>query len=576
MSILCLIWVSAILTSKSFINQKSIVAVALILGIILLVIYAIHFYVKNLKVKNKYSVNKHTVNLEDSSSYEEILRSLRNQEFLVNFTNYLNSPGDFQNKINKALTILGKHSKVERVYIFEDYDNGKFTKNTFEWCKPGIASEKGNYQQVSYMPSLLGWKTQLMKDGVIHLNNLNNLPVNLTKALFIRKVNSFIVLPIYVFNNFFGFIGLDNCESFYWDNMEIGFLKTTSMMLSNAFERRLSEEELKNSEIKFKNLFNHSSDAVFIYDLQGNLQEVNNRACEALELPKEILLKKHIESVFPPDRVPRERLYQTLEPQDITVFESEFVKKSGKVFPVEINSRPIIFNNEDAVWCVARDISERKEVQRQILSAIIQTEERERGRIAQDLHDGLGPLLSSLKLYAKVLGTAADMEKRGQLLQTTNEVIDESMMLIKEISNNLSPSVLNDFGLASAIQSFCKKITLTKEIEIKFDSNVFDQRFETNVEMVLFRILKELVNNTIKHALATRIEIFLLRTDKTLSLIYSDNGVGFDIKRVLDSKSSGMGISSIINRINSINGRLMFDSLAEKGIQVKIEVELKS
>ena len=576
MSILCLIWVSAILTSKSFINQKSIVAVALILGIILLVIYAIHFYVKNLKVKNKYSVNKHTVNLEDSSSYEEILRSLRNQEFLVNFTNYLNSPGDFQNKINKALTILGKHSKVERVYIFEDYDNGKFTKNTFEWCKPGIASEKGNYQQVSYMPSLLGWKTQLMKDGVIHLNNLNNLPVNLTKALFIRKVNSFIVLPIYVFNNFFGFIGLDNCESFYWDNMEIGFLKTISMMLSNAFERRLSEEELKNSEIKFKNLFNHSSDAVFIYDLQGNLQEVNNRACEALELPKEILLKKHIESVFPPDRVPRERLYQTLEPQDITVFESEFVKKSGKVFPVEINSRPIIFNNENAVWCVARDISERKEVQRQILSAIIQTEERERGRIAQDLHDGLGPLLSSLKLYAKVLGTAADMEKRGQLLQTTNEVIDESMMLIKEISNNLSPSVLNDFGLASAIQSFCKKITLTKEIEIKFDSNVFDQRFETNVEMVLFRILKELVNNTIKHALASRIEIFLLRTDKTLSLIYSDNGVGFDIKRVLDSKSSGMGISSIINRINSINGRLMFDSLAEKGIQVKIELELKS
>ena len=576
MSILCLIWVSAILTSKSFINQKSIVAGALILGIILLVIYAIHFYVKNLKVKNKYSVNKHTVNLEDSSSYEEILRSLRNQEFLVNFTNYLNSPGDFQNKINKALTILGKHSKVERVYIFEDYDNGKFTKNTFEWCKPGIASEKGNYQQVSYMPSLLGWKTQLMKDGVIHLNNLNNLPVNLTKALFIRKVNSFIVLPIYVFNNFFGFIGLDNCESFYWDNMEIGFLKTISMMLSNAFERRLSEEELKNSEIKFKNLFNHSSDAVFIYDLQGNLQEVNNRACEALELPKEILLKKHIESVFPPDRVPRERLYQTLEPQDITVFESEFVKKSGKVFPVEINSRPIIFNNENAVWCVARDISERKEVQRQILSAIIQTEEKERGRIAQDLHDGLGPLLSSLKLYAKVLGTAADMEKRGQLLQTTNEVIDESMMLIKEISNNLSPSVLNDFGLASAIQSFCKKITLTKEIEIKFDSNVFDQRFETNVEMVLFRILKELVNNTIKHALASRIEIFLLRTDKTLSLIYSDNGVGFDIKRVLDSKSSGMGISSIINRINSINGRLMFDSLAEKGIQVKIELELKS
>jgi len=575
MNILCLIRTSAIPTTILYTDQKVIVAGFLLFGIISLLVYAGYFYLKNQKVKEMYSAGKTSASQEISSSYEEILRSLRNQEFLVNFTNYLNSSGDFTNKINTALTILGKYIKVDRIYIFEDFNNGMLARNTYEWCKPDIKPEKENYQQVSYKPSFQGWKTQLMKDGVIQLTDLKDLPIDHTKTLFIRNLNSLIALPLYVYNDFYGFIGLDNCESFRWDDMEIGFLKTISTILSNAFERCFSEEEIKNSEIKFKNLFNHSSDMVFIYNLQGDLLEVNSRACEALELPKENLLKKHIESVFPESRIPREKLYPTSEPLGMQVFESELLKSNAKVFSVEISSRPIVFNNNNAVLCVARDISERKEVQRQILSAIIETEEKERGRIAQDLHDGLGPLLSSLKLYAKVLGTATDNEKRKQLLDTTNEVIDESMMLIKEISNNLSPFVLDDFGLASAIQSFCKKITLTKEIEIKFDSNVFDQRFESNVEIVLFRILKELVNNTIKHALARHIEIFLLRTDKLLSLIYNDDGVGFDLKRVLDNKSSGMGISNITNRINSINGRLMFDSLAGKGIQVKLEVELK-
>lgn len=576
MNILCFIG-NVVFIVNTWLDKKYLITGIVILAIITLAIAAWYFYVRTAKARGLFSSVSYGINQDiTSSTYKEILRSLRNQEFLVNFTNYLHSSGDFDYRINKALSILGKYTGVDRIYIFEDFNNGKFTRNTYEWCKPGVTPEKDKYQQVSYLPTLHGWKNQLMKDGIIHLANFNSLPVNVSKAFFSRKTNSFIVLPLYINNDFSGFVGLDNCESFHWDDLEIGFLKTVSLMLSNAFERRLAEEELRNSEIKFKNFFNYSIDAVFIYDMQGNLLEVNDRACEALLVSKDDLLKRSIESVFPPDRIPSNKLYISQDPQDIIVFESEFRKSNGSVFPVEINSRHIFFSNRNAIWCVARDISDRKEIQRQILSAIIQAEEKERGRLAQDLHDGLGPLLSSLKLYTKVLDTAADNEKRGQLLLSTNEVIDESMLLIKEISNNLSPFVLNDFGLASAIQSFCKKITLTKEIDIKFDSNVFDQRFDINVEMVLFRILKELVNNTIKHALASCIEIFLLRTDITLSLIYNDNGVGFDLKRVLDNKSSGMGISNIINRISSINGRLIFDSLAEKGIQVKIEVELHS
>lgn len=506
-------------------------------------------------------------------SYQEIMRSLRNQEFLVNFSNYLNSLGEFTIRIENGLNIMGRYTKAERIYIFEDFSDGKLTRNIFEWCKPGIVPRKQEHQQVSYKPALHDWKVQLMKDGIIYLEGLDDLPLNLAQALISRKVTSLIVLPLYVRNDFYGFMGIDNCESLHWDDMQIGFLKTISTIVSNAMERKISDDEIKNSEIKFRNIFNYSSDAIFIYNLKGILVEVNSRACETLGVSRKGLLQQQIESLFPEERTPREKLYPS-SGQTTHVFESELIANNGRIFPVEISCRPVVFNSENAVLCVARDISERKEVQRQILSAIIQTEEKERGRIARDLHDGLGPLISSLKLYTKVLGSSEDHQKREEILSNTSEVLDEAMQLIKDISNNLSPHVLNDFGLASAIQSFCKKIAIAQSIDIKFDSNVFDLRFHSDTEMVLFRILKELVNNTIKHALASSIEIFLLRTDKTLSLIYSDNGVGFDIKKVLDNSASGMGISNIINRISSIKGRLLFDSQTNKGIQVKIEVEL--
>ena len=516
-----------------------------------------------------------TPNPANNTSYQEIFNNLRNQEFLLNFTNYLNSSGSFQHKINNALNILGKYTGISRIYIFEDYGNGKMTRNTFEWCKTGINPEKEKYKRVAYNSQLQKWKSLLIKDGILFFNNPQQIPLDLQMILIPRETKSFLVFPLYIFNDFYGFMGLDRDVAHTWNNTEINFFKSISMIFSNTFEHLIAEEEIKSSETKFKDLFNHSSDAIFIYNVYGEIMEVNHRACETLELSREALIKKNIELVFSPGNIPYDMLFLNKEQSDTQVFECEFITVSGRTFPVEINNRPISFNNKMALLCVARDISERKQMEHEILSAIIQTEEKERGRIARDLHDGLGPLLSSLKLYVKVLGNTQKTKKSEEILKTTNEVIDESLLMIKEISNNLNPQVLNDFGLASAIQSFCKKMTLTKAIDIKFDSNVFDHRFEINVELVLFRIIKELINNTIKHALASHIEIFLLRTENLLSLIYSDDGTGFDIKKVLDNHISGMGISNIINRIGSVNGKLMFESQPEKGIQVKISVTLK-
>jgi PAS domain S-box-containing protein len=507
--------------------------------------------------------------------YREIVTSLHNQEFLVNFTNLLNSFTPFRHKIDKALNIWGRYIGASHIQLFEDKGNYRFMQQTFEWRNKPDCEPKDQIRKIFHTTQVTHLKKLLIKDGILQRQDIQNITPQIDKYLTNSNIESILILPIFLQNNFLGFVILEYLKPQpVLNDMQAGFMKTISTILSNAFERDKYENEIKTSETKFREFFNLNFDPVFIFSSQGNILEVNEKACETFEKPKEEIIGQNIQHFFSNERFSPNWIVDDISKNEPHVYESEFTNNQGKIIPFEICEQTIQLSDQQAVMCIIRDISSRKHMEREILFTTIQTEEKERGRIAQDLHDGLGPLLSSLKMYTKVLGTTTSPERRAETLNTTNEVIDESITLIKEISNNLSPHLLNEFGLASAIQSFCKKISITKTIDIRFDSNVFDMRFDQNLEYVLFRILKELINNTIKHASASRVEIFLLRTEKTLSLVYSDNGTGFDLNKVQNSQTSGMGISNIVSRINSINGKLFFESLPEKGIQFKFEVGL--
>ena len=217
----------------------------------------------------------------------------------------------------------------------------------------------------------------------------------------------------------------------------------------------------------------------------------------------------------------------------------------------------------------SRDDSEKR-----VLSAIIQTEEKERRRLAKDLHDGLGPLLSTVKMAVSSLIQIENDVKNKEIIENSDIVITEAIRSLKEISNNLSPHVLDNFGLASAIKSFSGKISSTKAIKISFNTNMPDDRLEYNTEVVLYRVICELISNTIKHAKAKNIEIELTRHNKILTMIYTDDGQGFDVKSVLFGHNEGMGYENILTRIKSIKGIINIESENEKGIKVLIIINL--
>lgn len=200
-----------------------------------------------------------------------------------------------------------------------------------------------------------------------------------------------------------------------------------------------------------------------------------------------------------------------------------------------------------------------------LISAVLRTEERSRAEFAKELHDGMGPLLSSAKMSLSAISTEDMNERQAEILNNTRFVIDEAIRSVREISSNMSPQVLMDFGLSHGVQHFISRIQSLHTIEIEFATNLTDDRFDNNVEVVLYRVICELINNSLKHSGCSRIEISLLLHGTVLELRYHDNGCGFSPEQ---ASNSGMGLSNITSRIKSLNGELRIVSRKGEGVEV--------
>lgn len=363
-----------------------------------------------------------------------------------------------------------------------------------------------------------------------------------------------------------------------WSGIIVSAIMAIAVIMIGRILFRLKKAEADSHELetRFTTLFHSSSDEIYLAELNGNLIEVNQVAIDTLGFSREEFLKKnfkdlkthkYIDTVGP-------NLEKIIE-NGRHVYETEHVSRDGRVISLEVNSRVINYLGRKAIISIARETTERKQMERKILSAVIKAEEQERERISRDLHDGLGPLLSTVKLYVNEL-ESGDMEpeEKTELLKQTNEIINESISGVRAISNNLSPHLIMDFGLAKAVESFCKKVNLVQKIRINFDNSIGSQRFDQTVEIVLYRVITELINNTLKHAQAGRIDIYLEIIEDVLQMTYMDDGIGFDKEKVLGEQSAGMGMKNITSRLESVNGTLRIHSRPGAGFLVVAEIRL--
>lgn len=220
---------------------------------------------------------------------------------------------------------------------------------------------------------------------------------------------------------------------------------------------------------------------------------------------------------------------------------------------------------------IDRLILQRSLTSKRILSAVLRAEEKARARYSTELHDGLGPLLSGVKMSISAIEHAKSDSEREEITAHATMVIDEAIRSLREISNNLSPHVLSDFGVARAIKSFINKSSTLHQTKIQFDTNIDEERYDSDIEVVIYRVVCELINNSLKHSGCRNISLSLMLVMGQIILEYGDDGCGFDYEAMCDS---GMGLSNIASRINSLNGALSIESNEGKGMSALIRVNI--
>lgn len=209
---------------------------------------------------------------------------------------------------------------------------------------------------------------------------------------------------------------------------------------------------------------------------------------------------------------------------------------------------------------------------RRILTAVLRTEEKTRSHFSKELHDGLGPLLSSAKISLSALARTEMDTSRREIFDNTLYVVEEALRSLREISNNLSPHVLSDFGLARGIQTFINRTASLHKMKISFVTNLREERYDTDIEVIVYRVVCELVTNSLKHSGCSEIRLSLSVSGDILELQYSDNGRGFNPQAMMDC---GMGISNISSRINSLNGDLDIKSTKGKGMCATVKINVR-
>jgi signal transduction histidine kinase len=240
---------------------------------------------------------------------------------------------------------------------------------------------------------------------------------------------------------------------------------------------------------------------------------------------------------------------------------------------LNVRCRPVV----DGALMTLLNINNLKEKEVHALNSLLEGQELERKRFAQEIHDGIGPLLSTLKMSLQGLQTsdcAVSNSEQQQEFARLIDLIDIITVDIRSISHSLLPAALVDFGLESALTNLCELVQRQSKTTVDCFVSQRNTRLEPGTELSLYRITQELLNNALKYAEAKTIAVQLIRHATTVVLMVEDDGVGFD-SAALKKNMEGIGFKNVMSRVESLGGTFSLESAIGEGVLATVEVPLK-
>jgi len=358
--------------------------------------------------------------------------------------------------------------------------------------------------------------------------------------------------------------------------------------------RKQASEALKESERKFRSLVRDLQVGVFLSGADGSTQMCNNALCELLTMPEEAILGSNIYDLLFNDMI--DERGEPIATGDGPLTKALHTKETvngfvvGVLHPVTrertwimVNAEPILDEHNELkhVVCSVMDLTERKALEKQLVSeqitrhkeltqASIDGQEAERREIGKELHDNIGQQLTTVKLFLDMAKGPAE-NSANEMISLALKGVSDLINEIRTISRSLVPSTLQDLGLVESIKELTDSISRSQVITINFGWKGFEEsRLPENYRLALFRIVQEQLNNIVKYAKASSVDVSLSTENGQAILNVKDDGCGFDLRKV----RRGLGFKNIKNRAELLGGKKEIFTSPGKGCQLRVTLPL--
>ncbi len=353
-------------------------------------------------------------------------------------------------------------------------------------------------------------------------------------------------------------------------------------MRQKKAEREKLEAEKKSEESKnnLKAIFENTSEGFLLMDMNGIIKALNNRASkyglllgekeiqigdqlfDFIPNDKNSLFKESVSRVLKGERVQYERVYGLEDGNNIWIdFSINPVKDDGKIKGVCITGRDITEKKLIEQELVTQRVQEQKRITR----AMIAAQEKERNRLGEELHDNINQILAGTKLYLGMVGN--DNPGFKELIKRPMELIDSSIEEIRLLCHRLV-TPLKNINLDKMVQTLLDNFSQSTLIKTTFKYSLVPQLLNDDLKLNLFRIIQEQINNISKYAKAKNVMVSITEKEKILDISIKDDGIGFDV----NSERKGIGISNMIDRIESYNGGIEIISSPGNGCTIKAKI----
>jgi len=346
---------------------------------------------------------------------------------------------------------------------------------------------------------------------------------------------------------------------------------------ANIGPRKEMEQILRESEQKYRSVFLNAYDAILLIS-NRSIIDVNNSAEAFLDVTKDDLIGMDIAEFCPFEQSDGSNSVEKLTlllneaiSNGNATSECEFISKSGKQFYASVSFSSLDGSEHKIVQLIIHDITEYRQFEQEKLKAIVETEEKERLKLAGNLHDDVGPLLSSLNMYLSLV-KREETQNKSEVIDNMEEILKDAISSVREISNSISPHALTNYGLVYAVNSFIDRSKGL--VKFHFDENIGEERLPSFIEMICYRIVKEMINNTLKYANTETVQIQMRKHTSYFTLSYSDNGVGFDLDSLLSEGSSGLGLMSITSRLKTLGAKYEMHSKPGNGFSFEMRIRV--